>query len=38
MPVTNLQELEELIQRVKTAQEQYATFSQEQVDGISDKF
>ncbi len=37
MPVTNLQELEELIQRVKTAQEKYATFSQEQVDLIFKK-
>lgn len=32
--VTNLQELEALIQRVKAAQAQYATFTQEQVDTI----
>ncbi|MGK7943223.1 MAG: bifunctional acetaldehyde-CoA/alcohol dehydrogenase [Microcystaceae cyanobacterium] len=37
MPVTNLQELEDLIQRVKTAQEKYAAFSQEQVDSIFKK-
>jgi acetaldehyde dehydrogenase/alcohol dehydrogenase len=32
MSVTNLQELEDLIQRVKIAQRQYDKFSQEQVD------
>ncbi len=37
MSVTNLQELEELIQRVKIAQEKYTTFSQEQVDLIFKK-
>lgn len=34
MKVTNLQELATLIQQVKAAQEQYATYSQEQVDRI----
>ncbi|MFQ4136099.1 bifunctional acetaldehyde-CoA/alcohol dehydrogenase [Nodosilinea sp. PGN35] len=34
MSVTNLTELETLIQQVKTAQAQYATFTQEQVDRI----
>lgn len=34
MSVTNLTELEALIQQVKAAQEQYATFTQEQVDHI----
>jgi acetaldehyde dehydrogenase/alcohol dehydrogenase len=34
MGVTNLAELEDLIQQVKTAQAQYATFSQEAVDRI----
>ncbi|MEN9223989.1 MAG: aldehyde dehydrogenase family protein, partial [Thermostichus sp. DRC_bins_24] len=34
MPVTNLAELEDLIQQVKVAQAQYATFTQEQVDQI----
>ncbi len=34
MSTTNLTELETLIQQVKAAQEQYATFSQEQVDHI----
>jgi acetaldehyde dehydrogenase / alcohol dehydrogenase len=34
MEVTNIQELETLIQRVKVAQEKYATYSQEQVDFI----
>lgn len=34
MTVTNLQELEALIQRVKAAQADYATFTQEQVDRI----
>lgn len=34
MKITNLQELETLIQQVKVAQEQYATYSQEQVDHI----
>lgn len=37
MNVTNLSELEELIQRVKTAQQQFATYSQEQVDRIFKK-
>ena len=35
--VTNNQELEELIQRVKAAQQKYATYSQEQVDDIFKK-
>jgi acetaldehyde dehydrogenase/alcohol dehydrogenase len=35
--VTNTQELEELIQRVKAAQEKYATYSQQQVDEIFKK-
>ncbi|MFS8804458.1 bifunctional acetaldehyde-CoA/alcohol dehydrogenase [Synechococcus sp. R55.6] len=34
MPVTNLAELETLIQQVKAAQAEYATFTQEQVDRI----
>jgi acetaldehyde dehydrogenase/alcohol dehydrogenase len=34
MRITNLQELETLIQQVKAAQEQYATYSQEHVDRI----
>ncbi|MCF2970671.1 bifunctional acetaldehyde-CoA/alcohol dehydrogenase [Synechococcus sp. Nb3U1] len=34
MPVTKLAELETLIQEVKAAQAQYATFTQEQVDQI----
>ncbi|MBD2461462.1 bifunctional acetaldehyde-CoA/alcohol dehydrogenase [Oscillatoria sp. FACHB-1407] len=37
MTVTNIQELEALIQRVKAAQEKFATFSQEQVDVIFKK-
>ncbi|MEG3435565.1 bifunctional acetaldehyde-CoA/alcohol dehydrogenase [Pannus brasiliensis CCIBt3594] len=37
MNVTNLSELEALIQRVKTAQNQFATYSQEQVDRIFKK-
>ncbi|HBB35761.1 MAG TPA: bifunctional acetaldehyde-CoA/alcohol dehydrogenase [Cyanobacteria bacterium UBA8803] len=37
MKVTNTQELEELIQRVKVAQTQYATYTQEQVDVIFKK-
>ncbi len=37
MKVTNVQELEELIQRVKAAQAHYATFTQEQVDVIFKK-
>ncbi|MEC4984914.1 MAG: bifunctional acetaldehyde-CoA/alcohol dehydrogenase [Oscillatoria sp. PMC 1068.18] len=37
MTVTNLQELETLIQRVKTAQAQYATYTQQQVDEIFKK-
>jgi acetaldehyde dehydrogenase/alcohol dehydrogenase len=36
-PVTNIQELEDLIQRVKAAQEKYATYTQEQVDKIFKK-
>lgn len=32
--VTNIEELEVLVQRVKTAQEKYSTFSQQQVDLI----
>lgn len=35
--VTNTQELEQLIQRVKAAQEKYATYSQQQVDEIFKK-
>ena len=34
MKVTNQQELEALIQTVKAAQEEYATYGQEQVDRI----
>jgi len=34
MPVTHLAELETLIQQVKAAQAEYATFTQEQVDRI----
>lgn len=34
MPVTNLAELDAMIARVKKAQEEFATFSQEQVDKI----
>ncbi|MDD2842984.1 MAG: bifunctional acetaldehyde-CoA/alcohol dehydrogenase, partial [Tolumonas sp.] len=34
MPVTNVAELDELIARVKKAQREFATFSQEQVDKI----
>lgn len=37
MPVTNLAELETLIQQVKAAQAEYATFTQEQVDRIFHK-
>lgn len=37
MRVTNIQELEELIQRVKAAQAEYARFTQEQVDRIFKK-
>lgn len=37
MKVTNIQELEELIARVKKAQETYATYTQEQVDQIFKK-
>jgi len=37
MPVTNLEELEALIQQVKAAQAEYATFTQEQVDRIFHK-
>ncbi|WP_229764950.1 hypothetical protein, partial [Vibrio cholerae] len=34
MPVTNLAELDALVARVKAAQAEFATFSQEQVDKI----
>ena len=34
MPVTNLAELDALVNRVKAAQEEFATFSQEKVDAI----
>ena len=34
MPVTNLAELDTLVARVKAAQEEFATFSQEKVDAI----
>jgi acetaldehyde dehydrogenase/alcohol dehydrogenase len=37
MQVTNVEELQALIQRVKAAQEKFATFSQEQVDHIFKK-
>ena len=37
MTVTNDQELEELIQKVKLAQEKYATYTQEQIDYIFKK-
>jgi len=37
MQVTNIQELEELIARVKAAQQQFATYTQEQVDQIFKK-
>ncbi|MDJ0557058.1 MAG: bifunctional acetaldehyde-CoA/alcohol dehydrogenase [Microcoleaceae cyanobacterium MO_207.B10] len=37
MKVTNEQQLEELIQKVKLAQEKYATYTQEQVDYIFKK-
>ncbi len=37
MTVTNINELEELIQRVKAAQQKYATYTQEQVDIIFKK-
>ncbi len=37
MSVTNLQELEALVQRVKAAQAKYATYTQEQVDVIFKK-
>lgn len=37
MKVTNLEELEALIARVKAAQEQYASYTQEQVDQIFKK-
>ena len=37
MTVTNITELEALIQRVKAAQEKYATYTQEQVDNIFKK-
>jgi acetaldehyde dehydrogenase / alcohol dehydrogenase len=37
MSVTNRQELEELIQQVKKAQQQFANYSQEQVDNIFKK-
>ena len=34
MPVTNLAELDALVARVKVAQKEFASFSQEQVDKI----
>jgi len=34
MPVTNLAELDALVERVKAAQAEFATYSQEQVDKI----
>ncbi|CAM3042761.1 bifunctional acetaldehyde-CoA/alcohol dehydrogenase [Vibrio rarus] len=34
MPVTNMAELDALVARVKAAQEEFATFSQQQVDAI----
>ena len=34
MPVTNLAELDALVARVKAAQKEFASFSQEQVDAI----
>ena len=34
MPVTNLAELDALVARVKAAQKEFASFSQEQVDKI----
>jgi acetaldehyde dehydrogenase/alcohol dehydrogenase len=37
MQVTNIEQLENLIQRVKLAQQQYATYTQEQVDDIFKK-
>jgi acetaldehyde dehydrogenase / alcohol dehydrogenase len=37
MKVTNIQELEELIQKVKAAQKEYATYTQERVDIIFKK-
>ncbi len=37
MKVTNLEELEALIQQVKAAQEVYATYTQDRVDGIFKK-
>ncbi len=37
MRVTNIEELEELIRRVKAAQAEYATYTQEQVDAIFKK-
>ncbi|MBW4518555.1 MAG: bifunctional acetaldehyde-CoA/alcohol dehydrogenase [Scytolyngbya sp. HA4215-MV1] len=37
MKVTNIQELEDLIQQVKADQEQFATYSQEKVDRIFQK-
>jgi len=35
MPVTNLAELDALVARVKAAQAEFATYSQEQVDKIT---
>ena len=37
MVVSNIQELEQLVERVKAAQQKYSTFSQEQVDFIFKK-
>ncbi len=34
MPVTNMAELDAMVARVKAAQQEYATFSQEKVDAI----
>ena len=34
LKVTNVEELEALIQRVREAQEEYSTYSQKQVDEI----
>ncbi|MFZ5839230.1 MAG: hypothetical protein ACOYY5_13100, partial [Pseudomonadota bacterium] len=34
MPVTNIKELDALVTRVKKAQEEFSTYSQEQVDKI----
>ena len=34
MPVTNMAELDAMVARVKAAQKEFATYSQEQVDKI----